>query len=154
MYRNLGVENRGDALDDKLYQSSNTLPLFHGSRTENIIGITKHGLLIRPHNAVLTGAMYGGGIYKGFSSKSINYTSIRSSYWAKGNANKAFLFLCDTILGNQVIAKGPHQYSKKSISPNHSVWAKGGQSGVINDEFIIYDTNQSMLRYLIEFTCQ
>ena len=32
-----------------------------------------------------------------------------------------------------------------------SVWAKGGQSGVINDEFIVYTENQNWLRYVIEF---
>lgn len=141
---------------DKLYKNANVLPLFHGTRTQNIVGITKQGILIRPAGAIITGAMYGSGaIYKAKNStKSINYTNIKSSYWAKGSDNKAFLFLNDCILGDQLIAKGPRQYTRQNISPYHSVWAKSGVSGIINDEFMLYTTTQHTLRYLIEFTCQ
>ena len=152
MYKPLKVSSRFDIKHNDLFKSANVLPLFHGTRTENVIGITKKGLLIRPHNAVLTGAMYGNGVYNGFSTKSINYTSIRSSYWSGGNDSKAYLFITDSILGNQKIATGSGNYSLSNIRPNHSLWAKGGKSGVINDEFIIYDTKQIMLKYLIEFT--
>jgi poly [ADP-ribose] polymerase len=100
--------------------------------------------------------MYGSeAIYKSSSStKSINYTNIRSSYWAKGSDDRAFLFVSDCALGNQFMAKSPGQYTLKSIAPYHSVWAKGGQSGVINDEMMLYRTDQHNLRYLLEFTCQ
>lgn len=153
MYKKLTVDRREDTLDDKLYKKANVLPLFHGTRTENIIGITKLGLLIRPHNVILCGSMYGNGIYNGFSTKAMNYTSIRSSYWTRGNSNKAYLFITDTALGTQKIARGAYHYTKNGIRPCHSVWAKGGTSGVINDEFITYDSNQVLLRYLIEFSC-
>lgn len=63
------------------------------------------------------------------------------------------MFLVDTILGNSLISNGPKQYNKTNILPNHSVWAKGGYSGVINDEMIVYNTNQASLKYLIEFSC-
>lgn len=137
-----------------LYKNANIMPLFHGTRTENVVGISKNGLLIRPSNAVITGAMYGNSLYMAKNStKSINYTSIKSSYWAKGGDSKAFLFLVDCALGNQVIARGPSNYTKKSISPKHSVWAKSNKSGVINDEFMLYNTNQHNIRYIIEFGC-
>jgi poly [ADP-ribose] polymerase len=155
MYSRLGVNDRGDAYDNGLYKRANVLPLFHGTRTQNLVGITKAGLLIRPHNAVLTGAMYGNGVYTSSnSSKSINYTNIKTSYWANGSDDKAFLFIADTILGNQKIVNSSGAYGKNSIKPNHSVWAKGGYSGVINDEMVIYDTGQINLRYLVEFTCR
>lgn len=155
MYKGLGVDDRNDIDNQEIFKKANILPLFHGTRTENLIGITKQGLLIRPHNAVLTGAMYGNGVYTSSNStKSINYTSIRSSYWSKGNADKAYLFLTDTILGDQKIASGSYQYNKNNIKPYHSVWAKGGKSGVINDEMMVYDTSQIKLAYLIEFTCK
>ena len=99
--------------------------------------------------------MYGSGCiyFAKNSTKSINYSSISSSYWAKGKDNKAFLFLNDCILGNQKIASGPYQYNKENIKPYHSVWAKSGQSGIINDEFMTYTLSQNKLRYLLEFTC-
>lgn len=150
-YRDLMVrrpENR------RVFSQANVLPLFHGTRTQNISGIFKKGLLIRPSGVVITGAMYGNSLYMAKNStKSINYTSINTSYWAKGNDNKAFLFLADCVLGNQLIANGPYQYSKQNISPHHSVWAKPNRSGIINDEFMLYDTNQHNIKYVLEFTC-
>jgi poly [ADP-ribose] polymerase len=150
------VTKRKDVYDTDLFHNANVIPLFHGSRSQNITGILKSGLLIRPAGAIITGSMYGSeAIYKSSSStKSINYTNIRSSYWAKGSDDRAFLFVSDCALGNQFMAKSPGQYTLKSIAPYHSVWAKGGQSGVINDEMMLYRTDQHNLRYLLEFTCQ
>jgi len=150
------VTKRTDLYDKDLFYKANVIPLFHGSRSQNITGILKSGLLIRPAGAIITGSMYGSeAIYKSSSStKSINYTNIRSSYWAKGSDDRAFLFVSDCALGNQFMAKSPGNYTLKSIAPYHSVWAKGGQSGVINDEMMLYRTDQHNLRYLLEFTCQ
>jgi predicted DNA-binding WGR domain protein len=148
------VTKRTDVYDPKLFEAANIIPLFHGTRSQNITGIIKQGMLIRPSGVVICGAMYGHSLYFGKSSKSINYTNIKSSYWAGGNDDRAFLFVVDCALGNQKIATGPGNYSRENIKPNHSVWARGGSSGVINDEFMLYDTNQHNIRYLLEFTCQ
>lgn len=150
------VRSRHDVYDSLLFEKANVIPLFHGTRSVNVTGILKQGLLIRPSGVVITGAMYGSGaIYKSSSStKSINYTNIRASYWAQGSDDRAFLFLSDCALGKQLMATGPRQYTLDSIAPYHSVWAKGGQSGVINDEMMLYRTDQHNLRYLLEFTCQ
>ena len=147
------VAKRTDVYDKSLFEKANIIPLFHGTRSQNITGILKQGLLIRPAGVVICGAMYGNAIYWGKSTKSINYTNIRASYWASGNDDRAFLFVGDCALGNQKIATGSGQYSKDNIKPYHSVWAQGGRSGVINDEFMLYETNQHNLRYLLEFTC-
>lgn len=147
------VKTRPDGNPD-LFKKANVIPLFHGTRTENLTGILKKGLLIRPSGVVLCGSMYGNGIYKSSnSSKSINYTSIQNSYWAKGSANKAYLFLSDSALGNTYIANRSGNYTAKSIYPNHSIWAKAGSS-VINDEMILFSTTQHNLKYLLEFTCK
>ncbi len=98
----------------------------------------------------ISGAAYGKGLYFGFSSKSCNYSSISGSFWAKGNDSKGYLFISDVALGKQEIAKYSHQYTPENIKPCMSVWAKGGKSGVINDEFIVYTENQNWLRYVIE----
>lgn len=137
-----------------LFKKANVIPLFHGTRTQNITGILKKGMLIRPSGVVICGAMYGNALYKGFSSKSINYTSIKTSYWAKGNDSRAYLFVTDCALGDQLIARGSYPYTEKNIAPNNSVWAQGGKSGVINDEFMLYRTDQHNIKYLLEFTCK
>ena len=147
------VKNRPDGNSD-LFKKANVIPLFHGTRTENLTGILKKGLLIRPSGAIITGSMYGSGIYKSSNStKSINYTSINSSYWAKGSDTKAYLFVSDCALGNTHVVSRSGNYTLNSIKPNHSVWAQGGKSGVINDEMILYKTDQHNMRYLLEFTC-
>jgi poly [ADP-ribose] polymerase len=149
------VLKRADVYDKSLFEKANVIPLFHGTRAQNITGILKQGLLIRPSGVVITGAMYGNAIYKSSSStKSINYTNIRASYWAQGSDDRAFLFLSDCALGNQLIATRSGQYTLNSIAPHHSVWARGGQSGVINDEMMLYRTDQHNMRYLLEFTCR
>lgn len=150
------VKNRTDINDkvNDLYKKANVLPLFHGTRVANLLGIVKKSLLIRPSSAVLTGAMYGNGIYYGLSSKSINYTNIDVAYWSRGSEKLGYLFLVDVALGNQKLANGSSSYTKNNIKPFHSVWAKGGHSGVINDEYIVYDTNQHNIKYIIEFECQ
>jgi poly [ADP-ribose] polymerase len=145
------VESRPDGNSD-LYKKANIIPLFHGTRTQNLTGIIKKGLLIRPSGVVLCGSMYGNGIYNGLSTKAINYSSINSSYWAKGNDKIAYLFMNDCILGNPYFPKSSGNYNIGAIAPKHSVWAKGGQSGVINDEMILYRTDQNNLKYLLEFS--
>ncbi len=137
---------------EKYIDSTNILPLFHGTRTENIGSIIKSSLRFRKPGFTVSGSMYdkNGGLYFGFSSKACGYSSINGSYWAKGNNNSAFMFLSDVCLGNQTIATGAYPYTLDKIKPNHSVWAKGGLSGVLNDEFIVYTENQNWLRYVIE----
>lgn len=140
----------------KIYKKANILPLFHGTRRANLVGITTRGFLIRPPGTVINGAMYGNSIYHGFSSKAINYVDISNSYWARGGTdNTGYLFLTDCILGEQLIANGPYNYTPQNIKPHHSVWARGGHSGVINDEFMLYhatgENQQHRIRYVIEF---
>ena len=142
------------ASDEKLYKQANVLPLFHGTRTQNLPGIIKNGLLIRPAGAVITGDMYGSALYfSSNSTKSINYTSIKSSYWSGGRDDRAYLFLNDCALGNTKIASGSYKYNQNNIKPAHSVWAVGDKSGVLNDEMMLYNTHQHTIRYVIEFKC-
>ncbi len=139
----------------KLYKEANILPVWHGTRRANMIGITTKGLLIRPSGVAHAGSMYGDGIYWATnSSKSINYTDAKGSYWAGGNASTAYLFLGDVAFGNCKVANGSHFYTKQNIKPNHSVFAKAG-GAVYNDELITYEptgaNQQHALRYIVEF---
>lgn len=145
---------------DSLYKRANILPGWHGTRRANMIGITTKGLLIRPSGVAHAGSMYGDGIYWATNStKSINYCDVKGSYWAQGSNKTAYLFLADVAFGNQKIAGGSHFYTKQSIKPNHSVWAKaGGNTGLYNDELITYvptgSGQQHRIRYIIEFETQ
>jgi poly [ADP-ribose] polymerase 2/3/4 len=141
-----------------LYKHANVSPGWHGTRRANMIGITTKGLLIRPSGVAHAGSMYGDGIYWATNStKSINYCDVRGSYWAQGTNKTAYLFLGDVAYGNQKIAAGSHFYSKSSIKPFHSIFAKAG-SAVYNDELITYSPTgpeqQHALRYIIEFETQ
>ncbi len=142
-----------------LYKAANICPGWHGTRRANMVGITTKGLLIRPSGVIHAGSMYGDGIYwASNSTKSINYCDVNGSYWAQGSNKTAYLFLADVAYGNQEMARGSYMYTKNNIKPNHSVWAKAGASGVVNDEFITYTASgagqQHHIRYIMEFETQ
>lgn len=154
------LDKREDVAKDmlSLYKSANILPGWHGTRRANMVGITTKGLLIRPSGVAHAGSMYGDGIYWAVhSTKSMNYCDCKGSYYAAGGSNKtAYLFLADVAFGNQKMAAGSHFYTRDSIKPNHSVWAKsGGGSGLYNDELITYVPTgagqQHRIRYIVEF---
>jgi len=139
-----------------LYNKANINPGWHGTRRCNMVGINTKGLLIRPSGVVHAGSAFGDGIYWATNStKSINYCDVRGSYWNQGDNKTAYLFLGDVAFGNYKMANGSHFYSASNIKPNHSVFAKAGYGGVINDEIITYypsgPEQQHCLRYIIEF---
>lgn len=152
---------KDEVMDDKFRQhltttSNHQQKLFwHGSRTENILSILHKSLMIRPSNAQKQGDAFGKGNY--FASqyrKSENYTSIRNSYWSSGNDDVAYIFLFNVHIGRQHIVT----YSDSSLSYDKiqqygcdSVWAKTG-GGLMNDEYIVYKSVQSTVRYLLEIT--
>ena len=138
---------------------TDTRLLFHGSRTENFWSILQTGLVLRPTNAVITGKMLGIGIY--FSpkcKKSIGYTSLSGSYWAKGNNNTAYMALFDTAYG---IPYDVYNFDSKYYTFNYEKLqqAKKGadclhahaEAGMLrNDEIVYYKEDQMTIKYLIE----
>ena len=104
------------------------------------------------------GKMFGYGLYFADKcQKSLNYTSFRGSYWARGNSNKAFLALYDVHVGNQLKVKKHESWCcslsktnlKKRGEKYDSIYAQGGVD-LINNEYIVYDSAQSTIRYLVE----
>lgn len=139
-----------------LYVKANTWLCWHGTRSANVVGITKRGLLVRPAGAIHTGSMFGDGKYFAWqSTKSLNYTD--GGYWTggRGQNNSRFMFLLDVSFGNMHVASGPSFYSKPPKG-YHCVYGKAHKSGVFNDEMITYDFDQkdtqSRIRYLFEIT--
>jgi len=130
---------------------------WHGSRNENWLSIMKTGLVLRPANAVISGKMFGYGLYFADKfQKSLNYTSLRGSYWARGNQNKAFLALYDVHVGSQFKIKKHQSWcydlSEKNLKAKgdyDSLYAQGG-ADLINNEYIVYRGEQCTVKYLIE----
>jgi len=131
---------------------------FHGSRNENIFNLIQCGLLLRPNGVRTNGKMFGWGTYHADKAqKSIGYTSLRGSYWTNGAENKAYLILHDVHVGNQ---KHIYKHSSSCYDLNYvdlkkegfdSVYAHGG-GDLRNNEFIVYNENQTTISHLIEIS--
>ena len=129
---------------------------WHGSRNENWFNIIQTGLMIRPSGAIHTGSMFGDGIYfADKAQKSLGYSSLSGSYWAKGGSNKGYLALFYVHLGSQkeILHHDSSCYSlskaKMDKDGYDSVFAKGG-ADLRNNEFIVYDGKQCTIAYIIE----
>lgn len=136
----------------------NTKLLFHGSRNENWWSIINSGLILKPTNAVITGKMFGYGIYYAPKArKSLGYTSLSGSYWARGNSSSGFMALMDVAYGKPYDV---YSFDSKYYDFNYEKLqqvCKGANclhahegSMLRNDEIIIYKEEQCTIRYLIE----
>ena len=98
------INNKTQERFDKFVKDENIKDiklLWHGSRNENWWSIVNSGLVLKPTSAVITGKMFGYGIYFATKArKSLGYTSINGSYWARGNSNSAFMALYNVAYGN------------------------------------------------------
>ena len=137
----------------------------HGSKNCNWLSILKSGLMIRPAGVATTGQMFGLGIYysnpdkyHGGVAKSIGYTSLNGSYWARGGDTSGFLAFFETALGESYDAYSfDSKYYNfnlqrlKQEKPNAwNLFAHGNTNMLRNDEIIIYDNRQTTIRYLVE----
>jgi poly [ADP-ribose] polymerase len=130
---------------------------WHGSRNENWWSIIDSGLILRPTNAVITGKMFGYGIYfADKAQKSIGYSSLRGSYWSGGSASKGFLSLFDVHMGHYLKIKHHTSWcgslNKQSLRKRgdyDSLYAEGG-ADLRNNEYIVYDDAQCTIKFLVE----
>ena len=150
-------QDLGDATLMQRYKDSNTALLLHGTRSVNVSGILREHFRLPKQlvGVMITGAMFGGGVYFADDwKKSAGYTSLRGSYWSSGSGGVsgrgAFMFACDVVCGNPHVAPGPRGYTAPPAGC-HCVFGKGGYSQVQNNEWIIFNTQQSQQRYLCEF---
>jgi len=141
-----------DEVKDKI---GNIMELWHGTKTSNLLSILKSGFIIpRSDGSIhITGRMYGDGIYFSDSStKSLNYSY---GYWSGARNNHCFMFMCDVAMGKAYNPSGGWG-SHYPMSGYDSTFAKGSRGysygGVINNEMIVYKTNQLNPKYLVE--CQ
>jgi len=153
---NLATQSRYDKWVEKS-KDKRAFYFWHGSRNENWWSILDTGLVLRPSNAVITGKMFGYGLYfADKAQKSIGYTSLRGSYWASGSANKAYLAVFQVHTGNWLHFK-THEYwmydlnekNLKSRGSYDSLFAEGG-ADLRNNEYIVYNQAQCSVKYLVE----
>lgn len=137
--------------------------LFHGSRNENWWSIINSGLVLRPTNAVITGKLYGYGLYFApKAQKSLGYTSLNGSYWARGNSNSGFMALMNIAYGvpydvydfnskyGNLNYDGLQQFKKGANCLHAHAGASMGYSSLRNDEIIVYKEEQCTIKYLVE----
>lgn len=139
------------------FKKTNTACLFHGTRSVNVNAILREALRM-PETLVavpITGAKFGPGIY--FSDdwkKAADYTNAKGSMEVgnKGviKGRHAFMFVADVVLGRPYVAPDVQGFSRPPRG-HHSVFAKADHSGVVDNEFVVYETDQNRLRYLLEF---
>ena len=130
--------------------------LWHGSRSGNWLSILKEGLKIRPSGVIITGAMFGHGIY--FSPvmrKSIGYTSLYGSHWANGNNDKGVIGIYKVNTGKELRVKSHESYmynlSKETLMKKgyNSLYAEAG-GDLKNPEVVVYSENQCSIYYIME----
>lgn len=132
--------------------------LFHGSRNENWWSIINSGLVLKPTNAVITGKMFGYGIYYApKAQKSLGYTSLSGSYWARGSSSSGFMALMEVAYGKPYDV---HSFDSKYYNFNYDALQRAcpganclhAHEGTMlrNDEIIVYKEDQCTIKYLIE----
>jgi poly [ADP-ribose] polymerase len=134
---------------------------FHGSKNENFWSILKNGLLLNP-KATITGKMLGCGIYASDKAvKSLNYTSLRGSYWSGGNSSIGYMAIfafaidpknCYNVTTSSEISTcyGMTWEKLQKIKPGATyVFAHKGPY-LKENEICIYREDQCTIRYLIE----
>jgi poly [ADP-ribose] polymerase len=155
--KNLKTQKRYDEFI-KENNIKDTKLLFHGSRNENWWSIINSGLVLKPTNAVITGKMFGFGIYYApKAQKSLGYTSLSGSYWARGNSNSGFMALMDVAYGKPYDV---YSFDSKYYNFNYEMLQKNCPGAnclhahegnmLRNDEIIVYKEEQCTIRYLIE----
>lgn len=128
---------------------------WHGSKTQNWNSILDNGLKIRPKGIPTTGAMFGNGIYFApLSQKSVGYTSLRGSYWAKGDKKRGIIALYKLALGKVKENKTGGSADVQKIGDANSLWCFGKEhnnnSRLYNDEIIIPNSNQAVCQYILD----
>lgn len=148
--------------DNCLKHASNkkTDLLWHGSRNQNWWFIVQQGLKIRPSGAVHTGSLLGHAVYfANMCIKSLGYTD--TGKWVNGkNTTSLFMGLYEVNVGcplemkNKAYAiNNPKQelFNKGFNSVHAFKGCNMGWGTMKMDEITIYNSNQSTIKYLIEF---
>ena len=177
-----GTETRFDAYSAKVKAKPGAvgnIMAWHGTRTENVLGIGKSGLLLPenlPRGVHISGKAFGKGIYHApawnatghrmvgnvptdgtnGALKSMNYTSGTGAYYGSGSgSSRAYMFLQDVALGlPEVHTSACWDKPRPDGYPHKAdfIFACGArnQGGFVHDELVTFDQDAQMFRYLVE----
>lgn len=144
-----------------LYQQANVIFVQHGTRSVNVQPIVStHFRKPQSLSGVpIAGANFGtGGTYLATDyRKAVGYTSYERSAWGNGGGaiqgRGAFMFLCDTIMGDAYRAPSTGSWSSPPNGKD-SIFGVGGDRGhgLLNDEHVVQEMFYNRIRYLVEFT--
>ena len=154
-----------------LNEIGNEKRLWHGTRAFNVLSILRKGLFVPPTSGtsiVTTGRMFGDGVYfSDQSTKSLNYArgvapGMRTG--TSGRGETCFMLLADVAMGweFQPNRRGLTRFDSAALNTAHhgtddkgrkynSISIRGGTCGVLNNEMIVWNTDQVNVRYLCEF---
>jgi predicted DNA-binding WGR domain protein len=175
-----GKKTPFDAYTEQIAKKKNATgvtPGWHGTRTENLMGICKTGLLM-PHNLPkgvhVTGRAFGLGIYhtprwpdsggktkdekgKPFTRyngalKSCNYTSLRGAFYHRNNTSSTgFLFLEELALGVPELALEACFDKPAPKQGCDYIYARAhGHASLSNDEVVTFHENASRRTAILE----
>lgn len=159
---NIETQEKFDNYRKEIGENKEIKELWHGSRNENWWSIITNGLVLRPTNAVISGKMFGYGIYFApKAAKSIGYTSTYGARWTNGGSSSGFLSIYDVIYGDPyIIDKNYYTYNGLNLLDYNSLQQrkKGADSlhalrevtGLREDEIIVYKEEQATIKYLVE----
>ena len=122
--------------------------LFHGSANANLLSIMMNGFYVPPSTAShVTGRRFGNGVYgASSSSKSFRY-SVGMWGGRRSRMQTAYMFVVRFGMGR--VYETDSMRTSGAPSGYHSIHAKAGRS-LMNDEYIVYKTNQAKITHLIE----
>ena len=155
------------------FNNEKKILLFHGTKTENMLGILSKGLLIAPIESKSSGNRFGSGIYLSDSfKKSSSYTS---------NTNKKYVLMVDTLLDKVFRISKTNSFTnvrdlkkkgynclisgRRHISFENKVYLNNGiivPTKMIEEEdyffgydydseYVIYDPKLVNIKYIIEY---
>ena len=151
----LDIRSMSKAHAERGARLGNYMRLWHGTRAGNLLSIMRSGLQVPPASSPhVTGRMFGDGIYgSDCSTKALNYAvgaapGQRNSS-VGGDDDSCFAFLADFATG--VVHEPPTSGCNLPAPGSHSSWARAHETGLLNDEMIVYDSAQVRPVFLAEF---
>lgn len=148
----LCIQDMHDAFENKGRPIGNIMRLWHGTKASNMLSILKAGMIVpRSGGSIaVTGRMFGDGLY--FSDQSTKSIRYATGAWGGGGggSDRKFMFLVDVAMGKMYVPRT--SFSGGCKAGYNSTFAKGGESGVANNEMIVYDRPQANPVMICEFT--
>ena len=110
--------------------------LFHGTKTQNLLGILSKGLIIAPIESMSSGSRFGNGIYLSDSfNKSIGYSGSYNYFGTGTNKDKKYVLIVDTILDKIF------KVSKNNVFKGIGELKNEGFNCLVNDAYSHMDYN-------------